>query len=371
MLYYIDKSCVELLDSGDQDAAEFLEQLIIHRKRCKNLIAADRKVLKDLSRSEKLAPFARNFYRILSNRSSEFRLILSESKKYYKVVSSYEGDKIIESNGQMIIQLSIKEGNKTDLTDRCILLAESTDDIDFYKLIGKYYLKKHHVNYDISFEEMIGGGNTTSTRLERIIDEGRRQCLCIMDSDKKFGGASCGDTLQQVMDIIAVKGTENVELYPLQMHEIENLIPIELLSEICKDIPDARDGIRFLEFLLKNDKSHCSPVYFYDYKKGIPRNKFFLKDDQNEKEVKKFRRLTDYRDYWRKYIEEFGIEIEKSVKDPIIPGVCEKILKYAIRSLSESKNLELQIENSYIKDLWLHLGTVIVTWGCVGKRIAA
>ncbi len=372
MLYYIDKSCVELLNKGDLEAAEFMEQLIIHRRKCKNLIVADRNVLEDLSRSEKLSTFAREFYRILANRSSEFRLILSESKKYYKVVSSYQGEKVIESDGQVIIYLSIKEGNGTDFTDRSIFLAESTEDIDFYKLIGKYYLKKHHISHmDLSFEEMIGGGNTTGTRLERIIDEGLRQCLCIIDSDKKYYGAACGDTLHKVMDIVAAKGTENVELYPLQMHEIENLIPIGMLGEICKDIPGAKKGISFLEFLLRKDKSDRSPVYFFDYKNGISRGKFFIKDDQDEVELKKFHRLKSYRDYWREYIEDFGIKIEKSISDPVIPGICEKVLKYAIKYLREDKQWEKEMENSYIQDIWLELGTVIVTWGCVGNRIAA
>lgn len=371
MLYYIDKSCVELLNSGDPDAAEFMEQLIIHRKRCKNMIAADRNVLRDLSRSEKLAPFAREFYRILANRSSEFKLILSEAKKYYKVVSDYQGDKVAESNGQVVIQLSIKDGNKTDFTDRCILLVESTDDIDFYKLIGKYYLKRNHLNHiDISFEEMIGGGNTTSTRLEKIIDEGRRQCLCIMDSDKKYFGAKDGDTLKRVMEVMDAKGTDDVQLYPLHMHEIENLIPVGLLGEICKDIPSAEDGIKFLEFLLKQDKSSCSPVYYFDYKRGIPRSRFFIKNSEDEKEIKKFRRLEEYRNYWRKYIENFGVEIEKSDADPIIQGVCEKVLTHAIKYLGEDREMEQKIDNSYIQDVWLDLGTVIVMWGCVGKRIA-
>lgn len=372
MLYYIDKSCVESLDAGDLDAAEFLEQLIIHRKKCKNLVVADRNVLNDLSKSNKLAPFARNLYRILANRSSEFRLLLAEAKKYYKIVSTYQGDKVIENNGQVIIQLSMKEGNKTDFTDRCILLAESTDDIDFYKQIGNYYLKNHHINrMNISFEEMIGGGNTTSTRLEPIIDEGRRQCLCIMDSDKKFWGAKCGETLQKVQKIIAAKGTENVELYPLQMHEIENLIPVGMLDEICKDIPTAETGISFLKFLLEKDTSESSPVYYFDYKKGIPKGKFFVNNEQDKVEIKKFRRLESYRKYWRKYIEAFGIKIEESVNGPIIPGVCEKVLTYAIKYLKEDKQIEKELENSYIQDLWLNLGAVIVTWGCVGNRIAA
>lgn len=213
MLYYIDKSCVNLLKSGDEDAVEFLDQLILHRKKCKNLVIADRGVLHELSRSQQLSSVVRSYCRILENRSSEFKIILAKSRKYYKVVSAHEGDRVVEQNGQVIIHLSLKEGNQADFTDRCILLAESTDDIEFYKQAGKQYLEKCCMKQmKLSFEEMIGGGDTTSTRLEYLIEEGRRQCLCILDSDKKYSGADCGLTLQKAMDIISRKGTEHVEL---------------------------------------------------------------------------------------------------------------------------------------------------------------
>ncbi len=372
MLYYIDNSCVESLNAGDPDAAEFLEQLILHRKKCKNLVIADRKVLHNLSQSPYLAPFARSLYKILANRSSEFRMILSRSKKYYKVVSACHGNKITENNGQVTIQLTMKEGNKTDFTDRSILLAESTDDIDFYKIIGNYYLNHHCIHHmSLSFEEMIGGGDTTNTRLEQILNEGRRLCLCIVDSDKKFSGATYGITLQKVMKILSKKGTENVEVYPLHTHEIENLIPVNMLHEICKDIPSAKTAISFLEFLLKIDASDCSPVFYFDYKKGLPKNKFILKKEATADEQKKFRRLENYRIYWMQYIKAFHLTIDSSADHLILPGISEKILPYAIKYLKSNKQLEKEIDQSYIQNLWLHLGAAIVTWGCVGHRIAA
>lgn len=374
MLYYIDKSCAELLDLGDADAIEFLEQLILHRKKCKNLVIAERSVLHDLSKSEKLSQVVRNYCRILKNRSSEFRMILSESRRYYKVVSAYEGDKIVENNGQIIIHLSMKEGNQTDFTDRCVLLAESTDDIEFYKLIGSYYLKTCCVNHmSISFEEMIGGGDTISRMLECILDENQRQCLCIIDSDKKYPGADCGNTLQKAADIIKRKGTEHAELCPLYVHEIENLIPVGMLDEICINMPDTKTGIAFLKFLLDKDSSENSPVFYFDYKKGIPKDKFILKDNPDKDYQKKFRRSENYRSYWKQYIEAYGKKLEASSSDPVIPGVCEKILKYAIQYLKKDIQTKIEVgaKKNYIQNLWIALGAVIVTWGCVGNRIAA
>ncbi len=372
MLYYIDKSCAQLLNAGDEEAVEFLEQLILHRKKCKNFVIADRGVLRELGKSEKLSSVVRAYCRILENRSSEFRMILAKSRKYYKVVSECKGDRVTEQNGQVIIQLSVKEGNQADFTDRCILLAESTDDIEFYKQIGRYYLEKSSISrMNLSVEEMIGGGDTTGTRLEHLIEEGQRQCLCILDSDKTYFGADCGSTLQKARDVMTAKGTENVELYPLFVHEIENLIPVGLLDKICANMPDTRPGIAFLKFLLEKDASQSSPVFYFDYKKGIPKDRYILKDSSKKDSVKKFRRLEGYRNYWKKYIEAYGVKMEETVSEPVIPGVCEKVLKHAVRYLKERCCQETGIEDSYIHTVWMELGAVIAAWGCTGNRIAA
>lgn len=77
--------------------------------------------------------------------------------------------------------------------------------------------------------------------------------------------------------------------------EIENLIPIDIRNAVCKDIFSSKTGIGFLEFLLKKDTSDCSPVYYFDYKKGIAREKFFIKDNPDREDEKKFHRLEEYR----------------------------------------------------------------------------
>lgn len=91
MLYYIDESCVEALSSGDREAAEFLEQLVMHRRKCKNMLLATRKVFDELSKSENLASFAREYYRILRNRSSENKLILERHQNIIRWFPGTQG----------------------------------------------------------------------------------------------------------------------------------------------------------------------------------------------------------------------------------------------------------------------------------------
>lgn len=373
MLYYIDESCAESLSNGDRETAEFLEQLVIHRRKCKNMLIATRKVFTKLSESKELSGFAREYYRILKNRSSEYRLIWEKVSKYYKVVSEYMGDKRIIEDGRECILLSVKEGNETDFSDNSILLVESNDDIQFYDFIGKYYLKNKGIqNMHVSFQSEIGGGNTTGMRLASIIDEGKRTCLCIADSDRMYLGAQDGGTLKKILAVTSKREQINYEFHALDMHEIENLIPVELLDNICKKIPDASEGIRFVKFLLSEDYSKKSPIYYFDYKKGIPKKYFYLKKDCKKEEEKKFRRLEDYRSYWRIILERYGIILNENVDELIIPGICERILEHTIQYLNnkwEEDRVYDIVKDSYIHETWLEIGAKIVTWGCVGNRI--
>lgn len=373
MLYYIDESCVEALKKGDRDAAEFIEQLVIHRRKCKNMLVASRRVFAELSKAEALSGFAREYFRILKNRSIEYKLILDGASKYYKVVSEYTGDKRVMEGERECVLLSVKEGNEADFSDKSILLVESNDDIDFYAFIGKFYLQNKGIqNMRISFQSEIGGGDTTGIRLAKIIDEGQRTCLCIADSDRRYLEAQCGETLKKILEAASKREPVNYEVYALNMHEIENLIPVELLENICEEIPDAFEGIQFLKFLLSEDRSMTSSVYFFDYKKGICKEHFYLKKDCKKDEEKKFRKLEGYRNYWRPILERYGIVLNEAVDDIIVHGICERILKHTIQYLKsrwEEDRVYEAVNNSYIREAWLEIGSKIVTWGCVGNRI--
>jgi hypothetical protein len=308
------------------------------------------------------------------NRNSEYKLILKQAKKYYKIVDKYSGDKKIIENGQECILLSIEEGNQSDFTELAILLVESFDDIEFYYMVGKYYLQNNGINHmQISFESEIGGGDTTATRLTRIVDDERRTCLCIVDSDKKYYGAKKeGETSKKVKNVLSSRKMINYETYILPMQEIENMIPVEILDKVCKDIPTANDGIRFLKFLVSEDNSKDSPVYYFDYKKGIAKECFVLKKDFTTDDEKRYRRFEEYRTYWGKFLDKYGVELDENEDKPIISGVCEKILNHTIRYLRnewEQDHIIDVINNSYIKEAWLQVGEKIVTWGCVGNRI--
>ncbi|MCH5281846.1 MAG: hypothetical protein J1E61_10295 [Lachnospiraceae bacterium] len=375
MLYEIDESCLSVLETGDNNCIHFFEQLALDRKKCKNIVIAKRIVFEKLSKMNCFSDYVRTIYRILGNRGSEYKLILSSTKKYCKIVAESTGKSLIHDGGHDIIILPIREASDKDYGEKTIMITENQDEISFYKIIGHYYMNQKKIgNISIDFDERNGGGSTIAPTLEKVISEGERTCLCIVDSDKKYSSASNGSTMENVKKVIKNLDQTYFEVLLLEIHEIENLIPISILENIVKSNNLSEQGLSFMKYLISINSQGESPVFYFDVKKGIPSNLFFLPEDAQKEQVKKYNKGDKYRRYWEKYINTFGVDIEsKRSQETIIDGICVKVLKHAIEYLDKTKKEGkagiVEIE-PYIQNMWMEIGEKIYCWGCVGHRIA-
>lgn len=377
MLYVIDESCLKFLDTKDEKSICFFEELALNRRKCKNLLVANRKVLDLLAKSEALSLPTKNIYKMLRNRASEFKLIIENTKKYCRVVAELkDNERIIFEEGHEIIQIIPTESIDKDLTDKTIMLAENTEDIVFYKTIGQYYIKKKNIgNFDIMFEERMGGGDTTNIVLQEIINKRTRMCLCIVDSDKKYKEATCGETMKKILEITSKISHDFFDVVFLEMHEVENLVPLSILRKVSEKILSGKDAVNFMEFLLSCDSTQTSPVYYFDLKKGVSKGAFILKEQVDEKTMKKYRKLELYRKYWSVFLEEYGKDINDIGNDEhIVSGISQHLLKHVITVFEDMKkegSFEKFIVDEYIQEYWLNIGEKIFCWGCVGHKIAA
>ncbi len=373
MIYEIDESCLDTLYDKNPNSVAFLEQLALDRRKCKNIIIAKRNIFKELAKMDCFSLVTKDLYRILSNRVSEHKLILESAKRYCRIVGEKIEDTIIFNEGKEIVILKVDDEISTDFTNRALMLAENKDDISFYKILGQYFVRQRKIgNIKIDFEICNGGGSTTSSILESLIKERNRMCLCMVDSDKKYANATPKETMQKVQEVIAGIVQDYFEVVFLDVHEIENLIPISILERIVKKQNLNTQGIEFMRFLLNGDKTKKSPIFYYDVKKGIPKSAYVLSDNADEKMQKDYRKMSNYRDYWTPYIQGFGAEIEQD-GGTVIEGICDKVLRHTLSYFEELK-VESRIEalsiDSYLKDIWLDIGEKVYCWGCVGNRIA-
>lgn len=376
MIYYIDKSCVDALDTGNDDCIACFESLALSRRHGENMLLAERRVLDFLSKSEKLSDVSRGVYRRLLAKASEFKLILKSVERYCRIMGNAETS-IETEDGKTVVYISAAEMGKRDMHKLSIILAENVDDIKFYKIIGKHYTAKYNIgNIKIDFADRLGGGSTTSGILESIIAEEKNMCLCISDSDKKYPGDSAGDTLKKIMKTAEDNKEKKYfwDVIPLEVHEIENLIPVNVLEEIQREKGVVMEGIGFVKFLYGKSVEGDSPYVYYDFKNGIKLKRFFLHKSADEQEKKKFDRLEPYRQYWRGYIEEYGITIEDNKQDALAGGICEKILIHTLDFLNGMTGEELLKKcrvGGMLEKYWDDIGSRILSWGCVGERFAA
>ena len=188
-------------------------------------------------------------------------------------------------------------------------------------------------------------------------------CLCIVDSDKKYGNAEPRETMQKVKEIANRNMQDYFEVILLDVHEIENLIPINVLEQIIKKLNISKQGIDFMRFLVREDCSLESPVFYFDLKKGIPLKACFLEEDADKERERKYRKLSAYRKYWRPYIEKFGVKIEDK-NDYIIEGICDKTLRHALDYFNDIKKQEKLIFYKHSLSLYQKGYCSVAFWFC-------
>ena len=161
-------------------------------------------------------------------------------------------------------------------------LCENLDDIKFYMQLAERYFPNTRMistNYH-------GGGGTTAEVFCHI-KKLKVPCLVILDSDVKYPGCKKGDTAKRCLSRYK-KENGYIEVKMLDVHEAENLLPIEFLKTVATSKAstflklleakrmldkliylDIKEGVRKEDVINDlNYKSFCEEIYDKLYKKG-------------------------------------------------------------------------------------------------------
>lgn len=368
MIFKIDESCLEAIESGDEDAIATLEQLALNRRKQRNYIFAKKNVLEKLMVQKSLSKPVQSVFHSLFNRGSEDKSYLEAVNKYINIVYQKTNE-----HNDMEISVELKSVSYMDICDATVLITENQEDALFYELVARYYtICRGFKNIEIYFEKKPGGGDTTAKVLEDTVTTGNRLCLCIVDSDKKFPKDSGGTTKGHIEEFTKYKTQDIWKVIILDVHEVENLIPIEWIEKCEKEIGIPSATISFLQYLKSKiaQEKNDAPIYYFDIKNGIKKDKFVCADSQDKNILKKFNKSKCFRDYWSVHLEDYGIDLNKLEEingEYIIEGVNKKILK---KVLEKYKNIDIDmVDEENRKDKWLSLGKDVFSWGCVGGKI--
>lgn len=380
MVFYIDYSIHDVLNTrklSEEEAIFFADLSNMYRKGacylCGNINSLD--IL-----SQQLGNPSDNIYRSVKKCYAESGAVMRAVQTII-VLTFLESPSIDDlpeilqvQNKAIFIPISVAQ--KWSPNKKCCLLAENLNDCTFYERIAAYYCLKHGIKgIQICFHHENGGGNTICDVLRKCVQKEKEFTLCIIDSDKKHGVSdeypnepARGDTFCRASRVSTelLKDTDLPPhaLKPLDVHEVENLIPQQVLEQIQKELPAMDRGLDLLEKLRKIECG--SPILYYDFKMGFP----LIKDEPK-------------RSYWKKIL--FALGGTEADVPPVNRPKNDRVDPYKLFFPPLSNNNLLTRANLFLNDTtlptlhldtyllpyWEQIGELMLTWGCAGLPIYA
>ena len=268
--------------------------------------------------------------------------------------------------------ISVNQAINYRLNNQCILLGESLYDCNFYRLLATRYMylnRKTIRGVCPALADEIGGGDSMSKSLEKCVRNNHNLILCLTDSDikydrsRKYGAApSIGNTarfLETSKECLVNEGLGNLfELYRLEVHEVENLIPFAVLDAVANTtIKEMIPGIAYLRKL--KAANLINAILFYDFKKG--NNLDALRQECQDPNTKKKPELA----YWE--------EIAQQIGDESAPGLSEHVLSKSIEYMRKSGYIYSDADelDDHLVVYWNTIGKKVFSWGCANTPNAS
>ena len=360
MLFYLDHTIYETYSQRAFSAEEiiFFRDLSIFCQRGECILCGDLESLTVLRDCDKIE--SRKAYYTACEHFSEHRSIMEAVSLVFVLTFSDQTEKdnlpTFLRQKCRFIPLS-KAVMWKQLGGRCTLLGENLKDCEFYELVGKNYCRRNEIHgISIMFHHEAGGGNTTADVLNKQIGKELTPTLCIVDSDKKYGQTSnctsvptIGETLRRVRKtegrLQSAEPAFPFEVYPLPVHEVENLLPQSVLLALTDKLPDIVDGMKTLRKLC--DVLGGEPVLYYDLKNGVPCSV-----------------TGPRRAYWEEVSSLMPTDDGEPRPDFCFPKVSDNshLMEWSNQYI-ESAVGAVDLDG-YLLPLWEQLGQKLLSWGC-------
>lgn len=358
MFIEIDYSCIEKINTHEKYIT-FFNEMAYEIYKGKNYYYLSKIALEFLFNCSSLDNQPKEIYRKMFNNSYEDYVIKnSVNRKILVVNDDVNGIVFKDGNYKIHIDQFIEIGLPTKMN----IIAENTSDCKFFINIGKAYKYKNNIK-SVNIELLLapGGGATIADVYTNKIDDNELSILFV-DSDKKYCGAPFGGTINCLKNvekelIKANKEINYVEIKVLDVHEIENLIPLMLIenyySNKSEETPK-KDVINFLKKFEMKPFDINNPIMFFDMKKGIS-----LKKCEDNKE---------YKNFWKSVLENNGYIYDEN---DLIEGFGEHLLRKVNSYLEknvETENFWCNNVNQYINEIWEEIGKLVYSFGCARMK---
>lgn len=358
MLYYIDESVVLAAKEGDSLVIDRLKDLEYAWRKGQCLVSASRQSFNslqeilDLEGYHLLAKFAQGVHSLYA--TLDFFVVLVYEVQQIKVLQQF-------SNKYKI--LDIRELDDPKKITNNYLVCENVKDSSFY-INGTSFMMANQMEptYRLNVIEGNGGGGTIVEVLDKYKDY---PCLAICDSDKKYPLCSIGETLSGVTDYFKATHGRLLWIYALYVHELENLIPFEIIQKVRKTKVGKRKINKLKEINdAENGKSY---LQYFDFKKGISCEliaKIYKEDHAFYAVCKSVLQLSDAFDKDLEKIITLNIDCSKVLMQGFGDDIFKDSLEYMSNNNLNSSDFKLC---EYQSEDWNHISNKVWSLGCAMK----
>lgn len=282
---------------------------------------------------------------------------------YVEVVNSDNPGKRQQGEKE-ILQVSYNEFLDTRSVQATVLIGEDIEyDCWFYRFILNWNKEKSKSKVLCSFSDRHGGGG----RMNKVIEASYRQketSICFVDTDMKFPNQpkNSNSTYQKCMH--AKKGVRN-GVYPLAVHEVENLLPLNFIDQVRYD--DAAQ-VRKDQFDKLRDKEQSEMVLkYFDFKEGLKKYTEHKNSDDFKNYVKTVCEMNPPVMDGKSFEEYYD---SKNDNELLYPGyLMKRLLMHAIDYIKNNPS-SLQEPNllSFQDTEWRRIGQLMISYGFARHR---
>lgn len=353
MLFYLTDSLIVTKDSPEyKDILNAVGYLALSSNESKHLLLGDFAAIEHFYKEFKgqfiVGPVFNYIYHNYS-----IQPIPEEITYYVEVVNGIPSS--YSYKNKYVAQLSYKHFNKLDKCIATTLLAEDENDACFYEYIFKWYKTINQLRLNHFLYHRHGGGGCTSRELHRLQLE-EKLCLTIIDTDKKYPGHPiCPDSTADKC-IKVYKESAISKLHLLDVHEIENLLPLNYIDkeDVCGGNAMAVNKKSF-DFL-RSSAELILP--YFDYKTGL-RVKDIGKIDDSFIQlcincIPNSERISDNIDDYK----------SMSPETYLIKGLGKSILAKTLAYVKANGLIEAPQLLDFQRENWKTIAQLLLDWGC-------
>lgn len=352
MLFFINESVAKLVEEQDEASIKVLSELLEAWKRNKCLIDASRSTFNTLCANEFLKGFIGPF-----KRKQGLSDIYSYISFFVQLAAKNDNESLLIQKAQGRI-LEIEPYQDLFFFSTNYIVCENSHDYKFYCWGANQFQKKEiKETLSLNTNRSNGGGSQISYECE-LVHSDSKLGIVIYDSDMKYINAPIGNTAKSIERKISSLHSPYLWSHRLASHEIENLIPIDILI-----------GLKFKQhksFLIKmsDNKTHTMFDMFFiyfDFKKGILPST--LRAYREQLSASEFNNIIDL-------LVKLGVHITriekvlrdkwnpKKKEDVLLGGWGDKLLQQSVEFIDSnyvnSNLLSYQTKewNTLVKDIW-------------------